>query len=83
MYKISRGARAQVCDKNFVTWLWVRSLFGAMRYLFKFIFLFLRSSVEADAISPEFCVKWGSVVVISRGIQREADLFIFIYYQIY
>ena len=41
------------CDCK-IDWLWVRSPLEEMKYLFKFIFPFLRSSVEAKH-GVEFC----------------------------
>ena len=61
----ARGAGAQSDCKH--DWLLVRSLFEKMKYLFKFIFPFLRSGVEAKrsvefghSMSPEFSGKWGT-----------------------
>ena len=49
----SRGAGAQSVTVK-TDWLWVRDLLEEMKYLFKFIFPFLRSGVEAKC-GVEFC----------------------------
>ena len=50
------------CDCK-IDWLWVRSPLEEMKYLLKFIFPFLRSGVEANAMPPEFGRKSGTVVL--------------------
>ena len=47
-----RGAEAQSDCK--IDWLWVRSPLEEVKYLFKFIFPFLRSGVETKR-GVEFC----------------------------
>ena len=45
-FEVSRGAGAQSVTVRFYSrWMWVRSSLEEMKYLFKFIFPFLRSGV--------------------------------------
>ena len=46
-FEASRGSGAQVCNYK-RDWLWVRSVFKEMKYLFKCIFSFLRSGIETN-----------------------------------
>ena len=72
-----RGAEGTKCDCK-IDWLWVRSPLGEVKYLFTFIFSFLRSGVEAKrgfefcnlyashAMPPEFGGKLGTVCLNTR-----------------
>ena len=46
IFQASRGEEAQVCDCK-RNWLWVQSPLKEINYLFKCIFSFFRSGVEA------------------------------------
>ena len=51
--RADRGTGAQVCDCK-CDWLWLRIPLEGLKYLFKCIFSFLRSCVEADS-----CIRRG------------------------
>ena len=68
--------RGTKCDCK-VNWLWVRSPLEEMKYLYKFIFSFLRSgrrrvkstalsSATQHAMPPEFGRKWGTECLNTR-----------------
>ena len=86
--------RGTKCDCK-TDWLWVRSPFEEVKYLFKFIFPFLRSGLKEktrrwaltfntqclqnSAESGERSVLTLASLPAVCGIQREADLFILFY----
>ena len=81
--------RGSKCDCK-TDWLWVRSPLEDMKYLFKFIFPFLltgleaKSGVEIRHYTRNATRIWRKLGIRVCGIQREADLiwldFYFFYY---
>ena len=65
---MAQGAKCDCkCD-----WLWVRSLLEEMKYLYKFIFPFLRSSVQAKR-GVEFRHSTRNALALSWHIGAEAE----------
>ena len=80
VFEANNGAGIEMCDCK-RDWLWVRVPLEKMKYLFKYIFPFLHSGVEAKP--PEFSGKWETEYLNTRfplpsllcqaHMQREAD----------
>ena len=88
MHQARRGAGVQVCDCE-RDWLWVRSPFEEIKYLLKFIFLFIRNGVgrELRQLTKCFekfggkwkteCLNTPSIYTAVYGTQLEAGLLMY------